>query len=166
MLYPAQLYKEELSKKLISCWYDPKYKYYFSGDHHEFRPPDNTDWRQDFVHLDKDGEVDGYFAYHYNDGSKSMTQFGLISFSNNGAPLLYDAIQRVMYMFKNGAQRAEFWAFADNPACRIYDKLAGRYGGTRAGYMHRGAFFDGEYHDIVFYEFLVEECDLEQIRKI
>jgi hypothetical protein len=32
MLYPAQLYKEELQKKMISKWYDPKYMYYFGEE--------------------------------------------------------------------------------------------------------------------------------------
>lgn len=59
MLYPAQLYREELKWKLISCWYKPEYDYYFCGEYSEFDVPDTTMWRRDFVHLDKDGEVDG-----------------------------------------------------------------------------------------------------------
>lgn len=156
MLYPAQLYKEELNKKLISCWYNPKYQWYFSGDFHEFHIPDNADYRQDFVHLDADGNVDGFFSYNYNDGSKSMSQFGLVSFAENGAPLIVDAINRIKDMFRNGAQRCEFWAFVENPACEMYDRFARRYGGQKAGYLHRSAFFNGSYHDVVFYEFLAE----------
>lgn len=166
MLYPAQLYREELKRKLISCWYDPKYKWYFSGDRHEFNVPDNTDYRQDFVHLDKDGNVDGYFSYNYEDGSKSMTQFGLISFSSSGASLLYDAMMQVKQMFINGAQRCEFWAFAENPACKIYEKLISKYGGERVGHLHRSAYFDGSYHDVYFYEILAENFDWEQMKMI
>lgn len=160
MLYPAQLYKDELRKKLISCWYDPKYKYYFSGEYNEFVVQDNCYWRHDFVHLDKDGNVDGFFSYNYNDGSKSMSQFGLISFAKNGLPLVKDALARVKYMFEHGAQRCEFWAFADNPVVKMYDYFIEMYGGSRVGYMHRTAYFDGEYHDTVFYELLAENLKL------
>ena len=73
MLYPAQLYREELKHKLISCWYKPEYDYYFCGEYSEFSVPDTTMWRRDFVHLDKDGEVDGYFSYHYNEVAKSLS---------------------------------------------------------------------------------------------
>ena len=42
MLYPAQLYKEELKCKLIGCWYKPEYDYYFCGEYSEFSVPDTT----------------------------------------------------------------------------------------------------------------------------
>lgn len=54
-LVPAQPYREELKCKLIECWYNPKYKYYFSGSAYELSVPDNNDHRHDFVHLDKNG---------------------------------------------------------------------------------------------------------------
>ena len=152
MLYPAQLYKEELKRKLISCWYDPKYKYYFAGDRHEFTIPDNTDWREDFVHLSESGEVDGFFSYNYDDGSKSMRNFGLISFCDNGLDLVQDAIDRIKYMIACGVQRLEFFAFADNPICKLYNYYIKRYGGEQVCRLHRVAFFDGEYHDSVLYE--------------
>lgn len=157
MLYPAQLYKDELRKKLISCWYDPKYSYYFGGEHNEYDVADNTYWKQDLVHLDADGNVDGFFSYNYNDSSKSLTNFGLISFVKNGWPLVKDAMNRIKYMFEHGAQRCEFWAFADNPVCKLYDYFIGMYGGHRVGYLHRSAFFDGVYHDVIFYELLSED---------
>ncbi len=157
MLYPAQLYRGQLNKAMVSCWYKEKYKYYFSGEYREFQIPDNTEYRRDFVHLDKDGEVDGYFSYHYNDGSKALTNFGLIGFSDNNAALLHDAIREIESMFNHGAQRCEFWAFADNPAIKIYDRLMSKYGGKRVGYLHRSAYFDGAYHDTVMYEILVED---------
>ena len=160
MLYPAQLYKEELKKKLISCWYDPKYRYYFGEDRQEFTVPDNNTWRHDFVHLDKDGNIDGFFSYNYNDGNKSMTQFGLISFSENGMPLIIDAVHQVKKMFLNGAQRCEFWAFTDNPVCKLYNRLMAKYGGLIVAHLTRSGYFDGKYHDAVIYEVLAENTGL------
>ena len=160
MLYPAQLYIDELNKRMISCWYNEKYKYYFSGVYTGCNIPKDTEYRRDFVHLDSNGCVDGYFSFHYNDGTRSMTNFGLIGFANNNTELIYDAVSEVKRMFKHGAQRAEFWAFVSNPANKIYERIARKYGGKKVGYLTRTAFFDGEYHDAVLYEFLVENLGI------
>ena len=156
MLYPAQLYKEELKRKLIGCWYKPEYDYYFLGDYREFTVPDNTDWRRDFVHLDKNGEVDGYFSYHYNETAKSLSQFGLISFTGNGGALMLDCICHIDKLISEGLHRAEWWAVVGNPACKIYERLIERYGGIIAGYMHDCNYFNGKYYDSVMYEILFD----------
>jgi hypothetical protein len=116
MLYPAQLYKEELKRKLIGCWYKPEYDYYFLGDYREFTVPDNTDWRRDFVHLNKNGEVDGYFSYHYNEVAKSLSQFGLISFTGNGGALMLDCIRHIDKLISEGLHRAE-WGGSSRESC-------------------------------------------------
>ena len=41
MLKPAQLYKDELNKKYIETWYNPKYLYYHTDEHKELNIPDN-----------------------------------------------------------------------------------------------------------------------------
>ena len=76
MLYPAQLYRKELKRKLVEHWYDTKYSYYFSGSAYEVTPPDNNETRHDFVHLGKDGSVDGYFSYQI-DASINILNEGL-----------------------------------------------------------------------------------------
>lgn len=155
MLYPAQLYKEELKCKLIGCWYKPEYNYYFVGDYREFTVPDNTDWRRDFVHLGADGEVDGYFSYHYDEIAKSLSQFGLISFTGNGGALMVDYIRHIDKLISEGLHRMDWWAVTDNDhANKIYERLIKRYGGTIAGRMHDCNFFSGKYHDSVMYEIL------------
>lgn len=155
MLYPAQLYKEELKRKLIGCWYKPEYDYYFVGDYREFTVPDNTDWRRDFVHLRADGEVDGYFSYHYDEIAKSLSQFGLISFTVNGGALMVDCIRHIDKLISEGLHRMDWWAVTDNDhANKIYERLIKRYGGTIAGRMHDCNFFSGKYHDSVMYEIL------------
>lgn len=154
MLYPAQLYREELKQKLISCWYKPEYDYYFLGEYQEFTVPDNAYWRKDFVHLNANGEVDGYFAYSNNDTAKSLSQFGIISFTGNGGALVRDCIRHIDKLVAEGLHRMEWWAVVDNPATKIYEKLIERYGGNVAGYMHDCYYFGGRYHDSVMYEIL------------
>lgn len=154
MLKPAQLYKDELKRKLIECWYNPKYEYYFLGDYREFTVPDNTDWRRDFVCLDSKGEIVGYFAYHHDDAARSLSQFGLISFTGNGALLVRDCIRHIENLVDEGLRRMEWWAVSDNEANRLYEKIIDRYGGTVAGRMHECYYFDGRYHDSILYEIL------------
>ena len=157
MLKPAQLYREELKKALIACWYDPKYKWYFGNGRYEHQLADNTEWKQDFVHINSKGEVDGYFGYSYNDISHSITNFGLIGMTDNNWQLVSLALKRINYLFNHGAQRAEFWCYTDNPVKVWYDKITAKYGGKQIATLHRVDYFDGEYHDMCIYEILVED---------
>ena len=154
MLVPAQLYREELKNKLIAAWYDPKYKYYFSGSAYELSLPDNNESRHDFVHLDTDGKVDGYFSYQIDWQAKSLYNFGLIGFAENNTLFLRDCVRRIEDMVAQGIRRAEFWAWADNPANKFYEFVTERYGGRIAGYLRNSGFFDGEYHNTRIYEIL------------
>lgn len=70
---------------------------------------------------------------------------------------MHDVLKRVQYMLEKEAQKIEFWAFKDNPINNSYEKLVKRFGGTKCGEMHRTAYFDGTYHDSVFYEILAED---------
>ena len=158
MLYPAQLYKEELKRKLIEVWYNPKYQYYFAYGRYEFTVPDNTEYRRDFVHLDKNNNVDGYFSYNYNEACKSMTNFGLVSFVDKNIDFIYDVMNHVKDMFMTkGTQRCEFWAFEDNPVNKFYSKFVEHYGGKQLATCKRCSYFNGQYHNSVIYEILVED---------
>lgn len=157
MLYPAQLYKEELKRKLIGCWYKPEYDWYFLGEYREFTIPDNTDWRRDFVHLNNDGEVDGFFSYHYDTLAQSLSQFGLVAFSSNKRHrglFVKDCLSHIESLINKGVRRIEWWAIADNPVNKTYEKLIHQYGGSVVGYLHECNYFEGKYHDTIVYEIL------------
>lgn len=154
---PAQLHEEELKRKLTACWYDPKYTYYFGGEHRIIQIGDNTDWRRDFVLIDTYGQVHGYFSYNYNECDKSMHNFGLIDFSGHGKALVDAAIGNIRDMFRKGAQRLEVMCFADCPAKKLYDFYISHCGGKQIGTLTRARFFDGRYHDCVIYELLAED---------
>lgn len=155
MLYPAQLYREELKRKLVEHWYDAKYSYYFSGSAYEFNPPDNNETRHDFVHLDKGGNVDGYFSYQIDWQARSLYNFGLIGFADNNTMFLRDCVHRIEDMVDQGIRRAEFWAWSDNPVNKFYERMIKRYSNGRvAGRLHNSGFFEGKYHDTTIYEIL------------
>jgi RimJ/RimL family protein N-acetyltransferase len=158
MFESAHAYKEELRTKLIKCWYEEKYKYYFAGEYNELQIGNNTDYRHDFVHINPiTKEIDGFLSYNYDMRARSLSGFGLISFSDNGALLMKDTIRHVMHMFENGdIQRVEFWAFADNPVVKQYSRIISKFGGTEVATLHRTNWFDGRYHDCIVYEILEE----------
>ncbi len=157
MLYPAQLYREELKRRLVAAWYDDKYKYYFSGSGYELNLPDNNETRHDFVHLDKDGNVDGYFSYQIDWHSKSLYNFGLIGFAKDNTMFLRDCVHDIMAMAKQGIRRAEFWAWKKNPANKFYERLIKKAPvGRIAGQLWQSGYFDGEYQDTVIYEIFFE----------
>lgn len=158
MIVSAHSYKEELKNKLIEKWYDDKYIYYFADERSELRMPDNCEWIHHMVHLNSKGEVDGAFIYNYNASSRSISGISLISFVDNGAPLMMEFIKYMMDMFKKGARRVEFYAFTDNPACKQYDRIIAKYGGRKVGYLRETSYFDGRYHDMYIYE--VHENDI------
>lgn len=158
MLVPAQLYKEELKKELISRWYDPKYAHYFAGWRDELSIGDNANFRRDFAYIDDDGKLAGFFSYRYNSGDKGMDNFGLIGFRDNNIPMILEIKHHVIDMFyKHEAQRAEFWASADNPICKLYRRLANALGGKEVAHLHRTTFYEGKYHDSIVWEFLIED---------
>lgn len=155
MLYPAQLYREELKQKLVAAWYDPKYKYYFSGSAYECSIPDNNDTRHDFVHLGKDGKVDGYFSYQIDWRAKSLYNFGLMGFADDNKRFVLDCVRRVQEMASQGIRRAEFWAWSANPVNKFYERLITKKSfvtGKIAGRLTQAGYFDGEYQDSVIYE--------------
>lgn len=156
MLLPAQLYREELKRKMTACWYQPKYKYYFLANYHEIQIGDNADWRRDFVCIYKN-EVIGFFSYSYNEVDRSMGNFGLVSFVDNGAILIRDVLKHIKMMFEDGANRLEFWAVADNPANKMYLSLMKRYGGRKVCELRQTNYFGGNYHNSCIYELLSED---------
>lgn len=157
MLVPAQNYINELKRELIARWYDPEYSHYFAGERGDINIADNAYWRRDYVYLDDGGNVAGFFGYAFNETSKSMYNFGLVGFRDNNLRMVYEVLNHVLTMFKtHQAQRAEFWAFADNPVISLYKRFCHKYGGREATRLHRTTYYDGAYHDTIIYEFMSE----------
>lgn len=100
--------------------------------------------------------MDGYFSYQRNDAARSISQFGLVSFVDNGTDLVPDCIRHVDKLVSEGLHRMEWWAVSDNPANKIYEWLIARYGGQIAGRLHDCNYFGGKYHDSIMYEILFD----------
>ena len=159
MLKPAQLYKEQLNKKYIETWYDKKYMYYQSSPVcYEIQIPDNNECGYNFVYVDENDDITGYFSYKINWISKNICNFGLISFKDNNVAFIRDVIKHIRHMLDDvGIQRIEFWAYKENPANRAYQKLVKKFGGAKVATLHNvNMLSDGRLHDMVIYEILRE----------
>lgn len=157
MLYPAQLYENELREKLMSCWYQPEYDWYFGGEYNSLKLTDSHTHQRDFVHISTNGKVDGYFSYMYSGTDRAMTAFSLIGFSKNNSLFIRDILNHITEMFKSNAQKLEFYAFSENPVNNLYEKTIKRYGGRKVGVLRRHRYFNGKCHDCNIYEILNED---------
>ena len=98
MLVAAQIYREELQKKLQATWYDMKYQYFWQGDCGDIEIPNNNYWKKQFVFLDKEGNITGYFSYNYCADAGSLNNFGLISFIDYNPRFIQSVIKHLKNM--------------------------------------------------------------------
>lgn len=160
MLKPAQLYKEELTKKGIETWYDMNYQWYHGGGgSREFLIPDNSYENRCFAAVDKDDNVIGYLAYSVSQDSQSAYNFGAISFDRGNPIMAMDMRQLIAdIFFKYNMNRVDWCCFADNPAIKGYRSFIKRYGGRECGYFRKQCrLLDGKLHDSVCFEILKED---------
>lgn len=160
MLVAAQLYKEEVTRKLQATWYSLKYQYFWDGYGSDLDIPTDSYWKKQFVFLDEKGEVTGYFSYNYNSNTSSMNNFGLISFIDYNPKFILAIYEHIAAALKNGVKRIEFFAYEDNPANKGYQKLIKRFGGKQVGKLTNNTrLLDNKLHNTLIYEIINTEVE-------
>ena len=161
MLYPAQMYKEELHKKLVNTWYDERYKYYYdSSGKNEIVINDNCYYQRQFASVDKYGNVIGYICYTYDDYSSYAKWFGILCFEYQFCfEFIADVIRVVDDIFeKFHLNRVEFECFDENPTLDAYRRFIHKYGGEEVARFRRTTRLqDGKWHDSIKFEILYDE---------
>lgn len=161
MIYPAQLYRDQLQQKLISTWYDPRYKYYYdSSGKNEQTIPDNCYYQRHFASVDKYGNVIGYICYTYDDYSSYAKWFGIMCFEGSCCfEFIADVIRVVDDIFeKFNLNRIEFDCFSDNPALESYRRFIRKYGGEEVARFRKTVKLqDGTWQDSIKFEILYDE---------
>ena len=141
MIKPAILYKDQLTQLIAETWYNPEYMYYYDTTPGIPDIADKPDNQYQFVSVDKNGEVLGYFSYWVYEPSRRAMNFGLMSFKKGSTTFISDVIQMFKDMFeKYGIHSAEWRCYEDNTeAVGVYDWLIERYGGRRVGILRDNA---------------------------
>mgnify|MGYP006380560877 CR=1 FL=1 len=159
MLKPAQLYRDEVTKKYVETWYDLKYMWYYTHGCEELKLPDSNYEKHNFVCVNSGDAVTGYFSYSIDWRAKSIYSVGAMSFVDNNVLFMRDILNHFKDMFENhNIQRLEFWAYTDNPVNKTYSKLVSKFGGREVGILRKSNMaMDGKLHDTVIYEILKED---------
>lgn len=168
MLRPAQIYEEKLQKANIETWYDLKNQYWNGWCcANKIKLEDNNSEYHQFVSVDKDDNVIGYICYYVNWTTKSVCNFGMISFAKGNMQFITDLKKVVTDCFyKYSMNRLEFKAYADNPVIRCYRSYIKKYGGRECGYLRKDTMLmDGKLHDSVLFEILREDLKLKDLKK-
>lgn len=156
MLKPAQLYKDELNKKMIEGWYDIENMYYHSGPFaYSIDVADNNSDVREFVCIDGEKLI-GYISYNVDYMSMSADNFGFISFEKGNVTLVNDVFSHIKDLFYNHHfNRVAWYCYADNPAIRGYRNFIKKFGGKEVGYLRQSTkLLDGKLHDSVIFEIL------------
>ena len=160
MIKPAILYKEELQKKIAETWFDPDYMYYYDTTPGIPDIADKPDNQYQFVSVNEQGEVVGFFSYWVYEPSKRAMNFGLMAFRKHNRTFMKDAIQMFKDMFlKYGIESAEWRCYADNEeAVKLYRNIIARYGGVEVGTLRKnGAPQNRKICDTIIFEIIKEE---------
>lgn len=158
MLKPAYLYKEELNKKVVENWDIFDDMYYYNSARNIIKVADNTDEICQYVSVDKNNNIIGYFSYHYDRAIHSIFPIGLLSFDKGNVIFIKDVVNHINYLFKKcNLNRIGWHAYTDNPAIKGYRKFIKRHGGIEVGPLHQSnLLLDGKLHDYVIFEILRE----------
>lgn len=159
MLKPAILYADELLAKMKQTWYDPKYFPYYSEEMYLPELGGDPKGRRDFVSVDENDNVIGYFSYQIDRRINGAYNFGIMSFDMGNLIFVRDILQGVDDIFvKYHLNRMDWMCYASNPALRGYRKFVKRYGGREVGKLTQAAITaDGVLQDVCLFEVMAKD---------
>ena len=160
MLQPAQLYSNELQRKMIETWYKPEYMF-ANGAPGDFLPTldDNNATEHDFVSFDNYGNMIGYVGYTINWITRNAGDFKIVSFDIGNLEFVKDVYSVIYNCFTVSNLNRVWWkCYADNPALRGYRSFIKRCGGVECGRFRQNMMLsDGKLHDEIIFEILRDE---------
>ena len=160
MIKPAVLYEEELTKKLRETWYDEKYKYYHFGNFFtDFDIVKDTFNNHQFVSVDKNNNILGYFSYSVDRVAYNANEFGIVAFEDYSLTFGKDLHQVFDDIFmKYNFNKVTFFCVVGNPIMPYYIKKINKLGGRYIGeYKNHVKLMDGKIYDVALFELLKED---------
>ena len=159
MLKPALLYKEEIQREFSNYIYDED-MFLYTGSLGFYTPNfENNDGGTLYQYAIVNNEkVIGYFTYHVDWYTSCANNFGLFSFDRGDKTVGIDVYREIRKLIRNyKIHRIEWRMISGNPVEKNYDKFCKRYNGSK--HILKDALRDkqGNYHDDVIYEIILEE---------
>lgn len=163
MLKNALLYADQVKTKFLETWYDPKYQYYY-GQHQRWiygGEADHKSWVRQFVSVDKNDNVIGFFSYTMDLDTMLAYDFEIINFTDNPYTFSRDLYHLFDDIFlKHGFRTIECRVLCGNPIEKSYDRMFRRLGGRiLCQRTSRAKTMNGQLVDDKLYELTWEQYD-------
>jgi len=154
MIDIAAKYESELKDLFTNIGLDLKYMFAFCGNYRKsYTCSENTWSSHEFVSIDKDSNVIGYFSYEIDRTTNNASGLSIINFSDNpmfGLDLL-KLFDDIFMKFK--FNKLNFGCYTRNPAIEKYERIVNNFGGRVVGvYKNEDILLDGEFHDKKVFE--------------
>ncbi len=171
MLDFAGKYEKELQLLFTNIAYDKKYMFYNNTSYRDNYESSKSTWdKHEFVSLDKDNKIIGYFKYSISRSTLSCSALQIINFSDNQITFGRDFVRMMDDIFtKFNFRKITYGVVVGNPIEKTYDKLTRKYGGKIVGtYSKDSLLIDNNYYDYKVYEllrdnYIVRTIDPERI---
>jgi len=166
MLKPAILYNDQLQKRFLECIFQDRFKFYFLGSTVDYfiNVSNNSGEMLQFVSLDGQGKVIGYFGARMNRETDTAYDLQMLNFNEGSFVFAKDFREFFVTLFeKYGAKKIVWSVVVGNPAEALYDKGITNHGGRVIGTFTRDTkLFDGQLYDLKYYEVLPENFVLRR----
>ncbi|MBE9490871.1 MAG: hypothetical protein IMY67_11295 [Bacteroidetes bacterium] len=158
MLELAINHKEALNKEYQMAL-QKQSNLFFSGsewDYYELKLDDSDYYKIQYVSVDSNSNILGYFSAKINRNSNIITGIEVIKFKENTLASL-DLFRFLKKIYEMPVVKIEWWVIRGNEAEKLYDKVISKYSGKKIGLYEKSIKLkDGKYYDKVFYEIIKE----------
>ena len=157
MLKHAYLYKEKVQKLLIMNIVSERCKYYQLGGYIRFETEidDNNWYKEQFVSIDENDKIMGYFCAYIDRPINNVSQIGAMSFPDCDKSIWrLDKYEFFNLMLKNH-NKIKFSTLVGSNGEKMWDELVERFNGRIVGIFKNdemnveGKIFDHKWYEIL-----------------
>lgn len=161
MLDLAAKHACDLRLKFSNITFDERFMFYYMDDYRdEYKPKDST-WNQnEFVSLDREGNIIGFIGYGIHRVDRRAESLHVVNFTLKSNPTFSKDLAQVIddIFCKFNLRTLTYCVIVDNPACKIWDKFTEHYGGQIVGdYKKIHRLLDNRFYDKRVYQLLRDD---------
>jgi hypothetical protein len=162
LLQPAILHENQLKQKFTEIMLDEEFMFMFGCSYRDELIIERSTWnKHQFVSVNANGEVIGYFKYNIDRDALNCNGLQVVNFYKDKIckHFINDLDQMIRDVFvKFKFRKLKFAVHIGNPAEKFYDKHLHKIGGRVVGiYLKEDKMMDGNYYDYKMYEVMRED---------